>query len=153
MKTFSQAKDERADRYAASEIIKNKIDRLIDSHLTISVNGEKIADPNLTLECREELTNKIENLLNTEKLKQNIMILEELKNSINKSDKELMVIDFKKVEQSIVKIKLPEQVKSCRTMLELFENKHKDSEYYDESIKNEVTKLKSKLNSLESDFS
>ena len=48
MKTFSGSISDRTDKYAASEEIKNQIDRLIDEHLTTEVNGE--INTNLTID-------------------------------------------------------------------------------------------------------
>lgn len=87
MKSFSQSISDRTDRYAASEEIKNQIDRLIDEHLTTEVNGEVVNDSNLTIEGREELIKHLENLISAEKIKQRISILESKKTEKSEAPK------------------------------------------------------------------
>ena len=76
MKSFSDSLNERTNRYASSEEIKNKIDCIIDEHLKINVDEQVVEDSNLSIDGREELISSLEKLVKFEKIKQQISILE-----------------------------------------------------------------------------
>lgn len=75
MKTFSQASPDQAPRYAASETLKNELDHLLQEHLTTG-------DPRVTIDGQDELITRLEKLIQAEKLKQRIAVVEAAKGNL-----------------------------------------------------------------------
>lgn len=146
MKIFSQAKDERTDKYASSEKIKNQIDRLIDEHLVIKANDQIISDPKLTIEGKEELISKLENLINIEKIKKQIAILEG-----EELSKKTLESELKKISTKINSINKIDQVAACKASLNTLLKNYVKTNMVTE-VNQRVNELTEQLSQIEANF-
>ena len=81
MKQFSNSINDRTNKYDNTELLKNKLDLLIDSNISIQVNEENSNDVNLSIDGKDELVIQLEKIITLEKIKEQISILESVKSN------------------------------------------------------------------------
>jgi len=91
MKSFTQNKPEKINRFAFSEILKNEIDTIVEKNITIESDGEIVNDPMITIDGIKELVESIETIVKKEQNKIKLEILKEAK------DNPLMIKKIKNV--------------------------------------------------------
>ncbi len=82
MKKFTNIKEEIAPKYESKDSLKNELFKLIDDTISIKIMNENSIDKDITINGREELVDKIRDLINTVQVKERVSTLEYVKTNV-----------------------------------------------------------------------
>jgi hypothetical protein len=82
MKTFSSLKEEVEQKYESKDSLRNEIYSLLENSLSIHILGESALDKNISITGKEELVEKIKNLVDEVRIKERTFTLETVKANV-----------------------------------------------------------------------
>jgi len=85
MKTFSSLKDEVKPKYESKDSLRNEIYSILENTLSIKISSEKSLDKDISINGREELVEKIKNLIDDVRIKERTFTLETVKANVHRN--------------------------------------------------------------------
>ena len=85
MKTFSSLKEEVKTKYELKDSLRNDIYSIIESSLSIKISNEKSLDKDININGKEELVEKIKNLIEDVRIKERVLTLEHVKANVHRN--------------------------------------------------------------------
>jgi hypothetical protein len=82
MKTFSSLKEEVKTKYELKDSLRNDIYSIIESSLSIKISNENALDKDISINGKEELVEKINALMEEQKIKERVFTLEHVKANV-----------------------------------------------------------------------
>ena len=82
MKKFTNFENEVKPKYESKDSLKNEIFSLIDETISVKITNEDSLDKDITIVGKEELVNKIKNLIETQQIQERISTLEYVKTNV-----------------------------------------------------------------------
>ena len=82
MKKFSSLKEEVKQKYESKDSLRNEIYSLLESSLSIHIYGESALDKDITITGKDELVEKIKNLVDEVRIKERTFTLETVKANV-----------------------------------------------------------------------
>jgi len=85
MKKFSLLKEEVEPKYELKDLLRNDIYSLLESSLSIKIFGESSLDKDINITGKEELVEKIKNLIDNVRINERIFTLEFVKTNVHRN--------------------------------------------------------------------
>jgi hypothetical protein len=85
MKTFTSLKDEIKPKYENKDSLRNEIYYLIENSLSIKISNEELLDKDININGKEELVEKIKNLVDDIRIKERTLTLENVKINVHRN--------------------------------------------------------------------
>ena len=85
MKTFSSLKNEIKSKYESKDFLRNEIYSLIENSLSIKISNEEALDKDININGKEDLVEKIKNLIDNVRIKERTQTLETVKVNVHRN--------------------------------------------------------------------
>ena len=85
MKKFSNLDEQITTKYESKDSLRNDIYSLIENSLSIKIFGESALDKDISITGKEELVEKIKNLIDETKIKERVITLEHVKANVHRN--------------------------------------------------------------------
>lgn len=82
MKKFSNLDERITTKYESKDSLRNDIYSLIENSLSIKIFGESSLDKDISINGKEELVEKIKNLIDETRIKERVLTLEHVKANV-----------------------------------------------------------------------
>ena len=135
MKTFSSLKDEVKQKYEVKDSLRNEIYSILEDTLSIKISNENSLDKDININGKEELVEKLKNLIDDVRIKERTFTLETVKANVHRN------FDMKWLTEQIDTLKKKIRIGSNFVLTENIKDSKVDEQYKIEVINYFVKKL------------
>ena len=135
MKKFSLLKEEVATKYELKDSLRNEIYSILEDTLSIKISNEKSLDKDININGKEELVEKLKNLIDDVRIKERTFTLETVKANVHRN------FDMKWLTEQIDTLKKKIRIGSNFVLTENIKDAKVDEQYKAEILNYFVKKL------------